>query len=194
MDTQPSAPITRLLIRWGRGEAECLGHLMPLVQGELRRIARRYMRMESPGHTLQTTALINEAYLRLVDQDQANWQNRAQFFGLSARIMRHILVDHARASRRGKRGGGMQHLPLNEGLVFSPSKSASLIALDEALTRLESFDARKAQVVELRYFSGMSVEETAEVLHVSENTVIRDWSLAKVWLKRELIQADKGAG
>ena len=194
MDTQPSAPITRLLVQWGRGEAECLGHLMPLVQSELRRIAKRYMRMESPGHTLQTTALINEAYLRLVDQDQVNWQNRAQFFGLSARIMRNILVDHARASRRGKRGGGMQHLPLNEGLVFSPSKSASLIALDEALTRLESFDPRKAQVVELRYFSGMSVEETAEALHVSDNTVIRDWSLAKVWLKRELIQADKRAG
>lgn len=194
MDTQPSAPITRLLIRWGRGEADCLGHLMPLVQGELHRIARRYMRMESPGHTLQTTALINEAYLKLVDQNQVDWQNRVQFFGLSARIMRHILVDHARRSRRGKRGGGMQHLPLNEGLVFSPSKSASLIALDEALTRLESFDSRKAQVVELRYFSGMSVEETAQVLHISENTVIRDWSFAKVWLKRELIQADKRAG
>ena len=194
MDTQPSAPITRLLVQWGRGEAECLGHLMPLVQSELRRIAKRYMRMESPGHTLQTTALINEAYLKLVDQDRVNWQNRAQFFGLSARIMRHILVDHARASRRGKRGGGMQHLPLNEGLVFSPAKSAILIALDEALSRLESFDPRKAQVVELRYFSGMSVAETAEVLHISENTVIRDWRLARVWLKRELTQADKSAG
>jgi RNA polymerase sigma factor (TIGR02999 family) len=167
---------------------------MSLVQTELRHIARRYMRMESPGHTLQTTALINEAYLRLVDQDRVNWQNRAQFFGVAARIMRHILVDHARASRRGKRGGGMQHLPLDEGLVFSPAKSASLIALDEALLRLANFDPRKAQVVELRYFAGMSVEETAEVLHISGNTVIRDWSLAKVWLKRELIQADKGAG
>jgi len=193
MDKQPSAPVTLLLVQWGQGDEACLGQLMSLVQTELRHIARRYMRMEAPGHTLQTTALINEAYLKLVDQDHVNWQNRAHFFGIAARIMRHILVDHARASHRGKRGGGMEPLPLDEGLVFTPAKSARLIALDDALTRLARFDARKAQVVDLRYFAGMSVEETAEALRVSETTVIRDWSLAKVWLKRELIQADKGA-
>jgi RNA polymerase sigma-70 factor, ECF subfamily len=193
MGPQPSAPITRLLVQWGQGNEECLAHLMPLVQGELRRIARRYMRRESPGHTLQTTALINEAYLKLVDQDHVKWQNRAQFFGISARIMRHILVDHARASRRGKRGGGMQHLPLNERLDYSPAKSAGLIALDEALNRLASFDPRKANVVELRYFGGMTVPETAEFLKISDNTVIRDWSIAKLWLKRELLRTDRSA-
>jgi RNA polymerase sigma factor (TIGR02999 family) len=165
--------------------------LVPLVEGELRRIAHRYMRMERRGHTLQTTALVNEAYLKLVDQAQVDWQNRAQFLGVAARLMRHILVDRARELRRGKRGGGAHVLPLDAGLVFSPAKSAALVALDDALNELAGFDPRKAQIVELRYFGGMSVEETADVLGVHPNTVIRDWSLARAWLKREL--GPKGA-
>jgi RNA polymerase sigma factor (TIGR02999 family) len=179
-------PVTELLLRWRAGDEHCLEELVPLVEGELRRIAHRYMRMEREGHTLQTTALVNEAYLKLVDQAQVDWQNRAQFLGVSARLMRHILVDHARGISRGKRGGGAHHLPLDEALVFSPSKSAELVALDDALTELAKFDTRRAQVIELRYFGGLSVEEAAEVLAVHPNTVIRDWSLAKAWLKREL--------
>jgi len=195
MQFQQPESVTRLLVEWGRGDQESLNQLLPLVNSELRRIARRHMRTESPGHTLQTTALVHEAYLRLVDRKQVNWQNRAQFFSLAARIMRHILVDYARGSRRQKRGGeDVFHLPLNEELVFSPAKSRALIALDEALDRLRELDSRKARVVELRYFGGMSVEETADVLQVSANTVIRDWRLAKVWLKRELKQAGVHAG
>lgn len=186
MELQQPESVTRLLVQWGRGDQASLNQLLPLVNGELRRIARRHMRLESPGHTLQTTALVNEAYLRLVDQTQSTWQNRAQFFGLAAQIMRHILVDYARGSHRLKRGGCAQLLPLNEALVFSADKSAALVALDDALIELARFDARKAKVVELRYFGGMSVEETAEVLGVHPNTVINDWSIAKVWLKREL--------
>ena len=186
METTGSEPITELLLRWRAGDQECLNRLVPLVEDELRRIAHRYMRKERPGHTLQTTALVNEAYLKLVDQARVDWQNRAQFLGVAARLMRHILVDHARAACRGKRGGGAAHLPLDEALVFSPAKSAALIALDEALNDFARIDPRKAQVVELRYFGGLSVEETAEVLAVHPNTVIRDWSLAKIWLKREL--------
>jgi RNA polymerase sigma factor (TIGR02999 family) len=186
MQAQQPESVTRLLVEWGRGDQECLNQLVPLVNGELRRIARRHMRMESPGHTLQTTALVNEAYLRLVDRKQVNWQNRAQFFALAAHIMRHILVDYARGSRRQKRGGeNVFQLPFNEELVFSPAKSSTLMALDEALDRLADVDARKARVVELRYFGGMSVEETAEVLEVSIRTVISDWRLAKVWRKIE---------
>jgi RNA polymerase sigma factor (TIGR02999 family) len=164
---------------------------MPLVEAELRRIASRYMRMESPGHTLQTTALVNEAYLRLVDQSQVNWQDRSHFYAIAARLMRHILLDHARGLRRAKRGGRVCHLPLDEGLVFSPAKSAMLIELDEALTRMAEILPRKAEVVELRYFGGMTVEEVAEALGVAANTVIRDWAFAKVWLKRELMRASQ---
>jgi len=167
---------------------------MPLVEGELRRIAHRYMRSERQGHTLQTTALVNEAYLQLVDQAKVDWQNRAQFLGLAAGMMRHILVDHARELCRGKRGGGAHALPLDEGLVFSPAKSPALVALDDALTALARFDPRKAQIVELRYFGGMSVEEAAEALGVHPNTVIRDWGLAKAWLKREMSPKEKRAG
>ena len=191
MEPATSEPVTELLLRWRAGDQESLHRLLPLVEGELRRIARHYMRMERQGHTLQTTALVNEAYLKLVDQGQADWQNRAQFLGVAAQLMRHILVDHARGLCRGKRGGGAQVLPLDEGLVFSPAKSAALVALDDALTELAGFDPRKAQVVELRYFGGLSVEETAEALGVHENTVKRDWRLAKMWLKREL--SPKGA-
>jgi RNA polymerase sigma-70 factor, ECF subfamily len=188
-----AVPVTGLLLAWRQGEGECLNRLVPLVEVELRRIARRYMRMEAPGHTLQTTALVNEAYLRLVDQSQVAWQDRTHFYAIAARLMRHILLDHARGLRRAKRGGGACHLPLDEGIVFSPSKSAMLIALDEALTRLAEIAPRKADVVELRYFGGMSVEEAAEALGVAPNTVIRDWAFAKVWLKRELMRAGPDA-
>jgi RNA polymerase sigma factor (TIGR02999 family) len=165
--------------------------LVPLLDGELRRIARRYMLMERPGHTLQTTALVNEAYLRLVGQAQLDWQNRAHFLAVAARLMRQILVDHARRARRGKRGGGARLLPLNSGLVFSTAKSVELLALDDALQDLAGFDLRKAQIVELRYFGGLTVKETAEVLDVHPNAVLSDWALAKLWLKREL--SPKGA-
>jgi RNA polymerase sigma-70 factor (ECF subfamily) len=173
-------------MRWSAGDRDCLNELIPLVEPELRRMAHRQMRRERPGHTLQTTALVNEAWLKLVDQSRANWHNRAQFLGVAAGLMRHILLDHARTASRDKRGGGAEHLVLDEALVFSPAKSAALIALDEALQDLARFDLRKAQVVEFRYFGGMSVEETAEALHLHPNSVIRDWSIAKAWLKREL--------
>jgi RNA polymerase sigma-70 factor (ECF subfamily) len=188
------APVTELLLRWRAGDQECLHRLLPQVEGELRRIAHRYMRMERQGHTLQTTALVNEAYLK-VDQAQVDWQNRAHFLGVAARLMRHVLVDRARELCRGKRGGGAHVLPLDEGLAFSPRKSAALVALDDALNELAGFDPRKAQTVELRYFGGLSVEEAAESLGVHPNTVIRDWGLAKVWLKRELSpKADRPGG
>lgn len=162
--------------------------LIPLVEHELRRIAHRHMARERLGHTLQTTALVNEAWLKLVDQSRANWLNRAQFLGVAAGLMRRILVDHARAGSRGKRGDGVLHLPLNEALVFSNQKSAALVALDDALEDFARIDQRKARVVELRFFGGLSVDEIAEVLKVHPNTVIRDWSLARAWLKRELMR------
>ena len=188
------APVTELLLRWRAGDQDCLNQLVPLVEHELRRIAHHYMRMERQGHTLQTTALVNEAYLKLVDQAQVDWQNRAQFLGLAAGMMRHILVDHARELCRDKRGGGAHLLPLDEGVAMSPAKSAALVALDDALNELAGFDPRKAEVVELRYFGGMSVEETAAALGVHSNTVIRDWGLAKAWLKRQLSPKGANAG
>ena len=189
MEPSGTEPITELLRRWRAGEQCCLEQLIPLVEGELREIAHRYMRAERPNHTLQTTALINEACLKLMKGNQTDWQSRAHFFVVAAQLMRRILVDYARGLCRDKRGGGAQHLPLDEGLVFSPHKSAALVALDDALTDLEKFDSRKAKVVELRYFGGMSVEETAEVLSVHPNTVIHDWGLARTWLKRGLTRA-----
>ena len=186
MEPSESTPVTELLLRWKAGDREGLDQAVLLVDHELRRIAHWAMRGERPGHTLQTTAMVNEAYLRLVDQSRVNWQNRAHFLGVAAGLMRRILVDHARRVCRAKRGGGVRHLPLDEGLAYSPAISESLLVLDEALERLAAFDARKARVVELRYFAGMSVEEAAEALGVHPNTVIRDWSLAKAWLKREL--------
>ena len=184
--TGPMASVTQLLMQWSRGDQACLNQLIPIVEDELHRIARRYMRRELPGHTLQTTALVNETYLRLIDQPRVTWRSRAHFFAISARIMRRILVDQARHAGSEKHGGDRLHLPLDEALVFLPSKSAALLALDEALTALAQHDPRKAQVVELRYFGGLSVEETAEALRVHTNTVIRDWAMAKAWLKREL--------
>jgi RNA polymerase sigma factor (TIGR02999 family) len=152
----------------------------------LRRIAHYYMRTERPGHTLQTTALVNEVYLKLVNHAQVDWRSRAQFLGVAARLMRHVLVDHARELCRGKRGGGAHLLPLDDGLAISAAKSAELVSLDDALNDLARFDPRKAHVVELRYFGGLSVEEAAEAVGVHPNTVISDWSLAKAWLKHEL--------
>jgi len=194
MEPAGSAPVTELLLRWKAGDREGLDQAVPLVDHELRRIAHRAMRGEREGHTLQTTALVNEAYLRLVDQSRVNWQNRAHFLGIAAALMRQILVDHARRVCRAKRGGGVRHLPLDEGLAYSPAMSESVLMLDEALTRLAAFDPRKARVVELRYFAGMSVEEAAEALSVHPNTVIHDWGLAKAWLKRELERSARDEG
>jgi RNA polymerase sigma-70 factor (ECF subfamily) len=178
--------VTHLLLDWSRGDQAALDKLMPLVYGELRRMANRYMRRERSGHTLQATALINEAYLRLVDQQNVQWQNRAHFFAISAQLMRRILVDHARSHTRAKRGGGVLRVSLNEALVPSQERAAELVALDEALKRLATIDLRKSQVVELRFFGGLSVEETAEVLKVTPMTVTRDWKTAKAWLHREI--------
>ncbi|HXD20218.1 MAG TPA: sigma-70 family RNA polymerase sigma factor [Vicinamibacterales bacterium] len=178
--------MTQLLIDWSRGDENALQQLIPLVHEELRRVARRHMAHERAEHTLQATALVNEAYMRLVDVRQVKWQNRAHFFAMSARLMRRILVDFARSRRYQKRGAGAQRVTLDEALVVSPAPVADLVALDEALTALAAVDARKAQVVEMRFFGGLSVEETAEALHVSRDTIMRDWKLAKAWLLREL--------
>jgi RNA polymerase sigma factor (TIGR02999 family) len=159
---------------------------MPLVQHELRKLARHHMGRERAGHTLQATALVNEVFVRLIDGERVEWRNRAHFFALAARLMRRILVDAARARRYQKRGGGAATVPLDESLVVSPERSLEIVALDDALEALAVIDARKSQVVELRYFGGLSVEETAEALHVSRDTVLRDWRLARGWLLREL--------
>jgi RNA polymerase sigma factor (TIGR02999 family) len=175
-----------LLVAWGAGDQAALDRLIPLVHAELRRLAGRYMAGERPGHTLQASALVNEAYLRLFEIKKISWQNRAHFFAMSGRLMRRILVDHARARRYLKRGGGAQQVSLDEALTVCGEKGRDLIALDDALTALAVIDARKSEVVELRFFGGLSVAETAEALHVSPETVMRDWKVAKVWLLREL--------
>lgn len=187
MQRAPSAREVTLLLRaWGDGSKEALDRLAPLVYRELHQIAGRLMARERPNHTLQTTALVNEAYVRLVDARQVSWQDRAHFFGICARAMRQILVDHARSRGSAKRGGGEVAIELEEGLAAAPSPEASLLELDEALKRLEALDPRKSQVVEMRYFGGLSVEETAEALKVSAETVRRDWKMAQAWLHREL--------
>jgi len=178
--------VTRLLLAWNGGDEGALDKLVPLVYSELRRLARRQMQRERPDHSLQTTALINEAYLRLVDLKTIQWQNRAHFFALCARTMRRILVDFARSRRYRKRGGGARPISLEQALAVSPEQSKDLVAVDNALNALAKADARKAEVVELRFFGGLTAQETAEVLKVSEETVLRDWKLAKVWLLREL--------
>jgi RNA polymerase sigma-70 factor, ECF subfamily len=182
-----SEQITGLLKDWSEGNQAAFDQLMPLVYDELHRQAARYLRKERAGHTLQTTALIHEAYLKLLGHTQIEWQNRTHFFALASTAMRRILVDYARERNREKRGGSRENVPLDEGLQISANeKSVDLIALDEALERLEKLDARQARVVELRYFSGLSLDQTAEVLGVSRATVRSDWSFAKVWLLREL--------
>lgn len=176
-----------MLREWSDGKQEALDTLLPLVYAELHRQASRYLRRERAGHTLQTTALIHEAYLKLIDQREVKWQNRAHFFGIAAQAMRRILVDYARERHRKKRGGSGENLPLEfAALAVSGEKSIDLEALDEALTRLAEFDTRQANIVELRYFSGLSVEETAEVLRVSPATVKNDWKSAKAWLYQEI--------
>jgi len=186
-DDNPSVEnVTELLDAWGRGDDAALNKLMPLVYGELHRLAHQYMGRESPAHSMQTTELVNEAYLRLVDQKQAAWQNRAQFIGIAAQLMRRVLIDHARGRASEKRGGGARTVPLDEAAILSPAQTNDVLAIDEALQRLSDFDPRKSRIVELRYFGGLTVEETAEVLKISPVTVMRDWSLAKAWLHREL--------
>jgi RNA polymerase sigma-70 factor, ECF subfamily len=182
----PSQEITKLLLAWSEGEDAALKELVPLVYRELRRLARWHMRGERAGHTLQTTALVNEAYLRLIDCRQVRWQDRIHFFSISSQLMRRILVDFARSRRFQKRGGGVDKMTLNEELITSPQPGGALIALDDALNALAVTDARKARVVELRFFGGLSVDETAEALKVSPDTVLRDWTLAKAWLSREM--------
>jgi len=181
---------TDLLIAWSRGEAAAFDQLMPLVHDELRRLARRYMARERPGHSLQATALVHEAYLRLIQVTQVQWQNRAHFFAMSARVMRRILVDAARARGNKKRGGGFLKTSLDEGLLVSNEPGQDLVALDDALQALEQVHPRKSQVVELRFFGGLSIEETAEAMHVSTDTVKRDWRFARLWLLRELTADD----
>jgi RNA polymerase sigma-70 factor (ECF subfamily) len=187
MSGEPSAhDVTLLLQAWSGGDKEALDRLTPLVYRELRRIANRMMTAERPNHTLQATALVNEAYVRLVDAQQVNWQDRAHFFALCARAMREILIDHARARASAKRGGDQVFIELDEGLAAGPSPEANLLELDAALNRLAALDPRKSRVVELRFFGGLSLEETAEALKVSTKTVQRDWDLARGWLYREL--------
>lgn len=178
--------VTQLLVAWGNGDAIARDQLMLLVYEELHRLAHRYMKRESPGHTLQTSALVNEAFVRLVDQKSVRWQNRAHFFGIAAQMMRRILVDYARSRNFAKRGGGAVQISLDEALIVSDERSAEVVNVHEALERLAEFDARKSQIVELRFFGGLSIDETAEVLSVSPGTVMRDWTLAKAWLRREI--------
>lgn len=185
-----SNEVTRFLADWRAGNQEALERMLPLVIGELRLIARRYLNRERGGGTLQTTELINEAYLRLVDQRETDWKNRAHFFAVSARVMRNLLVDRARAKQFAKRGSGATTISLDDVAVFSTKPDRDLIALDEALKRLAEYDERKSQLVELRYFGGLSVEETAEVLNVSAITVKREWLKAKAWLYREISEND----
>lgn len=178
--------VTELLQAWGQGEQSALNKLMPLIYQELRRLARRYMRQENPAHILQTTALVNEAYLRLTDSRRLHWKNRAHFFAICAQLMRQILVDYARSYRSRKRGGGMVQGALNEALIPSDERDVDLVALDDALKALSQVDERKSRVVELRFFGGLSVAETAEVLNVSQETIARDWRLARAWLLKEM--------
>jgi len=186
--TQMSSPneVTQLLVAWSEGDQSALERLVPLVYEELHRLARRYMRRERAGHTLQTTALVNEAYLRLVDLKTVRWQNRAHFFAVSAQVMRRILVDFARSRRYQKRGGGAFQVSFERALNIGDQRDSDLVALDDALGALAEIDPRKSKVVELRFFGGLSVEDTAHVLKVSPDTVMRDWKMAKVWLLREL--------
>jgi len=186
MTAVATTEVNRLLENWRRGDRSAIEELTPLVYGELRRIAHRYMQGERQGHTLQTTALVNEAYLRLAARDEIAWQNRAHFLAVSAQVMRHILIDHARRRRYLKHGGELQQVSLTEASLMSEQRAAELVALDEALAALKALDERKSEVVELRYFGGLSLEETAQVLKVSLMPVRRDWRAAKAWLFRRM--------
>ena len=183
--------VSALLADWSKGNEAARDELMPLVYNELRRLAGHYMAIERSGHSLQATALVNEAYLRLVDQRQVRWQGRAHFFALASHMMRRILVDHARRRHYAKRGGAARQVSLDEAMIVSEEKACDVVALDEALTRLAAIDLRKSQVVELRYFGGLSMEEIAEVLKISQVTVRRDWSTARAWLYRAIGEVGK---
>lgn len=185
--TQPSThEVTQLLIDWSKGDKAALDKLMPLVHAELRRLAHRYMSRERPGHTLQTTALVNEAYVRLVNRKEVHWQNREHFFAIAAQSMRGILVDHARSHAFAKRGGGVRNVTLDEALIVSQERAAEVVALDDALKQLEQIDPQQGRIVELRFFGGLTIEQTAEALHLSPATIKREWKTAKAWLYHEL--------
>jgi len=184
--TSSPPDVTQLLINWGKGDKQALDQLMPLVYKELHLIASRYLRRERQGHTLQTTALINEAYLRVVNQNSVNWQNRAQFFGVAAQMMRRILVDHARSHLYAKRGGGAEKLTLDEAIATPQERDFELVALDDALITLAAIDPQQSRIIELRFFGGLTIEETADVLGISPATVKRDWNIAKAWLYGEI--------
>lgn len=183
--------VTRLLLDWGHGDQSALDSLLPLIYNELRRVADGYLRRDRPGHTLQATALVNEAFLRLIDQNQINWQNRTHFFGAAANLMRQILIQHARANHAAKRGGERQKLYLDEAGDVAQSSDLDLVALDDALRDLEAVAPRQCRIVELRYFGGLSIEETGEVLSISPATVKREWTMAKAWLRREISHRDE---
>jgi RNA polymerase sigma factor (TIGR02999 family) len=186
MEASPSGPVTELLQAWGAGDEQALPQLIPFVEAELRRLARAYLRRERRGHTLQATALVNEAFIRLVDAQHVRWQDRAHFLGIAARLMRRVLIEYARSRASQKRRGDAEHVALTDGVLASPEPSVDLLALDGALDRLAATYARQAQVVELRFFGGLSAEEAADALGVSVDTVKRDWRFAKLWLLREL--------
>jgi RNA polymerase sigma factor (TIGR02999 family) len=193
--TPPSEKeVTRLLVAWSNGDQAALEQLTPLVYSELHRLAHRYLGRERKGHTLQTTALVHEAYLRLIDQKEVRWQNRAHFFAIAAQMMRRILVDYARSRNVARRGGGAQQVSLDEAMEVSDERASDVIALDEALKGLSELDQRKSRIIELRFFGGLSIEETAEVLGVSPGTVMRDWTFAKAWLQREINRGGRDAG
>jgi RNA polymerase sigma factor (TIGR02999 family) len=183
--------ITQLLMNWSQGDKDALDQLVALVYPELRRLAKRHMGRENSAHTLQTSALINEAYLKLVDQQNIRWQNRAHFFAVAAQVMRHILVDHARTRNYAKRGGGAHKLPLDEAVTLTEQRAGELIALDDALRDLAALDQRRSQIIELRFFGGLTLEETAEVMELSPSTVQREWRAAKAWLHHTMSRAEE---
>jgi RNA polymerase sigma-70 factor, ECF subfamily len=193
MTKSSAEDVPQLLAAWSEGDQEALNQLLPLVYDELHKMAHRYLRRERADHTLQTTALVNEAYLKMVGQKNQQWQNRAHFFAVASNIMRQILVDYARTQHRARRGGDAQQVPLDEAVIVSSGRAAELLLLDDALYSLAKFDARKSRIAELRYFGGLSVEETAMVLQVSSVTVLREWRLTKAWLLQEMNKGDRHA-
>jgi len=190
--TTSSHEVTQLLILWGQGEPAAIQRLLPLVYRELHKLAKRYMGQQDPGHTLQTTALLHEAYLKLTGDSDRHWENRHHFLGVAAKAMRHVLVDHARAKHAGKRGGAVKIVPLDDGVAVATGRTAELVALDDALTALAALHPRQSQVVELRYFGGLTVDEAATILKVSPDTVMRDWSFAKAWLHSQIRRTTGG--
>jgi RNA polymerase sigma factor (TIGR02999 family) len=186
----PERDVTSLLVRWGNGDANAFDELAPIVYDELRKLARSHLRRERPDHTLQSTALVHEAYLRMIDQQAVSWQNRSHFYGIAAQMIRRILVDYARAKQTKKRGEALPKIAFDEAVGAHASEDLDLVALDDALKALAEIDPRQSRIVELRYFAGLSIEDTAEVLQVSPATVKRDWTVARAWLKRELVRGE----